>query len=103
MKYLFILFISSPAFAVESEWLCESASIQKQGNTYFSCGVFQYETEGFARIHAMKAAMNEFYVVCGASTGCMQKPRTVVPGRMSCKPFMGIYKCWQYLEITVGG
>jgi len=105
MKYLMILFISIPAFAEDStEWLCTSASVQKQDGIYYACGVYAANLETKARLYAMKDALAEFNLICEASTNCMNKPRNVEPGRMSCKLINnGLHwKCFQLLKITVG-
>jgi hypothetical protein len=104
MKYLLMLFISIPAFAAEKgEWFCEQSGVRRDDNIYYICGSATVPDEAGASYWALHHALEEFDLICNASTDCAGKPRTVEPQRMTCKRWSnGHSNCHRLLKIIVG-
>lgn len=102
ISILFVLFISSSAFATE-QWFCTDESGKRDGDTVLACGVGESTTEDYARKRALTSAIYEFQTICDMSSECAGRPTSVEPKRLTCsQDKQGLWKCYRLIAVTLG-
>lgn len=101
---IFVLLLSIHAFANEETgtWFCEQTSSKREGNVLWVCGMGDSTSEGGARMEALKNALDQFNIICKASSDCGFHPRTIDPQRTSCKKDpRGFFSCVRLIVVTL--
>lgn len=100
--FLITIFFSITAHCEAREaWVCTDAATTRTGDLWRACGVGEGMNEGSARGQALDHAVEEFKSLCGLSTGCIERDRTVEPKRTTCSQVYGWWKCYRMIEVQL--
>jgi len=85
-----------------SGWFCDSESAKRDDDVFWACGMAEGISEGVVRADALKAAIQEFNMVCELSTDCRGRGRRVTPARTTCTEAKnGVVKCVRMIEVEL--
>lgn len=109
---IFLLLLTSNAFAAEENWFCTSDMSKFQGSTFYSCGMGEAYKESDAREDALRSATHQFRSLCEISSDCKERRIAVRPTRTSCEKgksdpndlmhsYLTPWKCYTLLLFTI--
>lgn len=100
---MFTLLISL-LFSLEAraDWFCTEGASDRRGNSFYSCGVANAQTESEARDAALNNAQTEFTKLCSASSDCIGHSVSIDPKRNECVKEASGITCRRLVVFTIG-
>lgn len=100
---IFLMLFWTAAHADEKgTWLCAQTASQRQGKVFWICGMGSGLDESESRKAALANALEQFDMICEASSDCNGQPRSVSPERTECKRDpKGFVSCTRLIIVTL--
>jgi len=101
MKALILAVVAYCSNGLADEWRCTETASEKNGTSFYACGVGEGVDEAQARKTAFDNAEDEFWNTCNTSADCKYHFTDVSPGRTTCSRTNTGIKCYRLIVYSI--